>query len=67
MMYPDRIGQHDIYIICGFQAASLALHQFPVLNASVDDKCENITYKVSVQFNLLAVYIMEAEVDIWYI
>lgn len=28
------------------KAASLALTHFPVLNASVDDKCENITYKV---------------------
>ncbi|KAK3860997.1 hypothetical protein Pcinc_032992 [Petrolisthes cinctipes] len=29
------------------KAASLALTHFPVLNASVDDKCENITYKAS--------------------
>lgn len=27
------------------KAASMALHQFPVLNASVDEACENITYK----------------------
>ncbi|KAK4301613.1 hypothetical protein Pmani_026253 [Petrolisthes manimaculis] len=29
------------------KAASLALTHFPVINASVDDKCENITYKAS--------------------
>ena len=29
------------------KAASLALQSFPVLNASVDEKLENITYKVS--------------------
>lgn len=28
------------------KAASLALLQFPILNSSVDDRCENITYKV---------------------
>jgi len=27
------------------KAASMALIQFPILNASVDEKCENITYK----------------------
>ena len=27
------------------KAASMALLQFPVLNASVDEACENITYK----------------------
>ena len=25
----------------------MALVQYPVLNSSVDEKCENITYKVS--------------------
>lgn len=30
------------------KAASLALLQFPILNASLDDTCENITYKVSI-------------------
>lgn len=29
------------------QAASLSLLHFPVLNASVDEGCQNITYKVS--------------------
>lgn len=29
------------------KAASVALMQFPMLNASVDEKCENITYKAS--------------------
>lgn len=28
------------------QAASLGLLQFPVLNAAVDENCQNITYKV---------------------
>lgn len=28
------------------QAASLGLLQFPILNASVDENCQNITYKV---------------------
>ena len=27
------------------KAASMALSQFPILNASVDEACENITYK----------------------
>ena len=27
------------------KAASLALTEYPVLNASVDEACENITYK----------------------
>lgn len=29
-----------------FQAASLGLLHFPVLNACVDQDCQNITYKV---------------------
>lgn len=28
------------------KAASLALTHYPIINSSVDDKCENITYKV---------------------
>lgn len=28
------------------QAASLGLLHFPILNASVDESCQNITYKV---------------------
>ena len=38
--------QKLISVIYCVQAASLALLQYPVLNASVDSKCENITYKV---------------------
>ena len=30
------------------KAASIALSYYPIINASVDDKCENITYKVMV-------------------
>uniref|UniRef100_A0A669E5X5 Dihydrolipoamide acetyltransferase component of pyruvate dehydrogenase complex n=1 Tax=Oreochromis niloticus TaxID=8128 RepID=A0A669E5X5_ORENI len=29
------------------KAASLSLHHFPILNASVDEGCQNITYKAS--------------------
>ncbi|CAG2101320.1 unnamed protein product [Medioppia subpectinata] len=29
------------------KAVSMALHEYPILNSSVDDKCENITYKTS--------------------
>uniref|UniRef100_A0AAX7UXG7 Dihydrolipoamide acetyltransferase component of pyruvate dehydrogenase complex n=1 Tax=Astatotilapia calliptera TaxID=8154 RepID=A0AAX7UXG7_ASTCA len=29
------------------KAASLGLHHFPILNASVDEDCQNITYKAS--------------------
>jgi 2-oxoisovalerate dehydrogenase E2 component (dihydrolipoyl transacylase) len=29
------------------KAASMALLEYPILNSSVDDKCENITYKAS--------------------
>lgn len=29
------------------KACSLALHHYPVLNAHVDEKCENITYKAA--------------------
>ncbi|XP_054162038.1 lipoamide acyltransferase component of branched-chain alpha-keto acid dehydrogenase complex, mitochondrial-like [Oppia nitens] len=29
------------------KATSMALNEFPILNSSVDDKCENITYKAN--------------------
>lgn len=29
------------------KACSIALHSYPILNAHVDEKCENITYKAS--------------------
>ncbi|KAG7327457.1 hypothetical protein KOW79_009063 [Hemibagrus wyckioides] len=29
------------------KAASLALHHFPILNASIDEACQNITYKAA--------------------
>ncbi|KAK2183331.1 hypothetical protein NP493_315g03049 [Ridgeia piscesae] len=35
------------YMPIFLKAASLALLQFPILNSSVDEKCENITYKAS--------------------
>ena len=37
------------------QAASLALLQFPILNAYMDEKVENITYKVT--FVCMCVYV----------
>ncbi|KAK7100501.1 lipoamide acyltransferase component of branched-chain alpha-keto acid dehydrogenase complex, mitochondrial-like [Littorina saxatilis] len=40
-------GVQISYMPVFLKAASLALHQFPVLNASLDDKCQNITYKAS--------------------
>lgn len=32
------------------KACSIALNQFPVLNAHVDEKCDNITYRVNLSF-----------------
>lgn len=29
------------------KAASLALHKYPILNSSLDENCENVTYKAS--------------------
>lgn len=40
-------GVRFSYMPVFIKAASMALSHFPVLNASVDEKCENITYKVS--------------------
>lgn len=40
-------GQKFSYMPVFIKAASLALHHFPMLNAVVDEKCENITYKAS--------------------
>uniref|UniRef100_T1IN16 Dihydrolipoamide acetyltransferase component of pyruvate dehydrogenase complex n=1 Tax=Strigamia maritima TaxID=126957 RepID=T1IN16_STRMM len=35
------------YMPVFIKAVSMALNQYPVLNATVDDKCENITYKAA--------------------
>ncbi|XP_060602359.1 lipoamide acyltransferase component of branched-chain alpha-keto acid dehydrogenase complex, mitochondrial-like [Ruditapes philippinarum] len=35
------------YMPVFIKAASMALIQYPILNSSVDEKCENITYKAS--------------------
>ena len=39
-------------LILGLQAASLGLLHFPVLNASLDESCQNITYKVRSSENI---------------
>ena len=38
----------DIATLLCVQAASMALHRFPILNSSVDETCENITFKVDI-------------------
>lgn len=43
----DERGVRFSYMPFFIKAASLALLQYPILNSSVDDKCENITYKAS--------------------
>ena len=40
-------GMRMSYMPLFVKAASLALLHFPSLNATVDEACENITYKVS--------------------
>lgn len=35
------------------QAASLALRHYPIINSTVDDACENITYKVCLLYNYI--------------
>ncbi|XP_066299021.1 lipoamide acyltransferase component of branched-chain alpha-keto acid dehydrogenase complex, mitochondrial-like [Branchiostoma lanceolatum] len=42
-LYGVRLSFMPFFI----KAASMALLQYPVLNAKVDEKCENITYKAS--------------------
>lgn len=39
---------HANAVLLLVQAASLGLLHFPILNASVDEGCQNITYKVTV-------------------
>ncbi|XP_076440666.1 lipoamide acyltransferase component of branched-chain alpha-keto acid dehydrogenase complex, mitochondrial-like [Babylonia areolata] len=43
----EQRGIRFSYMPVFLKAASLALHQYPLLNSSVDEKCENITYKAS--------------------
>lgn len=43
----DAHGVRFSYMPVFIKAASMALSHFPVINSSVDEKCENITYKVS--------------------
>lgn len=55
-----KVGLQHIFLLIGgtfaahvnavlslAQAASLGLLHFPILNSSVDDGCQNITYKVT--------------------
>lgn len=35
------------YLPIFIKACSIALHSYPVLNAHIDDRCENITYKAA--------------------
>uniref|UniRef100_A0A8C2H5V1 2-oxoacid dehydrogenase acyltransferase catalytic domain-containing protein n=1 Tax=Cyprinus carpio TaxID=7962 RepID=A0A8C2H5V1_CYPCA len=47
---------YSLYSYCFVQAASLGLLQFPVLSASVDEGCQNITFKgrlTTKHFNLI--------------
>lgn len=39
-------GANISYMPILIKACSIALHSYPILNAHVDEKCENITYKV---------------------
>uniref|UniRef100_UPI00358F05E9 lipoamide acyltransferase component of branched-chain alpha-keto acid dehydrogenase complex, mitochondrial n=1 Tax=Myxine glutinosa TaxID=7769 RepID=UPI00358F05E9 len=43
----EKYGVTLSYLPFFIKAASLALTSFPILNASVDEACENITYKAS--------------------
>ncbi|KAL3868353.1 hypothetical protein ACJMK2_041167 [Sinanodonta woodiana] len=43
----EERGTRISYMPYIIKAASLALLQYPILNSSVDEKCENITYKVA--------------------
>ncbi|XP_063849467.1 lipoamide acyltransferase component of branched-chain alpha-keto acid dehydrogenase complex, mitochondrial-like [Scylla paramamosain] len=43
----EAYGVRLSYMPFFIKAASIALSHYPILNASVDDKCENITYKAS--------------------
>jgi 2-oxoisovalerate dehydrogenase E2 component (dihydrolipoyl transacylase) len=45
--YSKERGVKFSYMPIFIKAASMALHQYPILNASVDEKCENITMKAA--------------------
>lgn len=49
-------GVNLSYLPFFIKACSMALHSYPVLNAHVDEKCENITYKVNHSFLLVSVF-----------
>uniref|UniRef100_A0A8C1YQV5 2-oxoacid dehydrogenase acyltransferase catalytic domain-containing protein n=1 Tax=Cyprinus carpio TaxID=7962 RepID=A0A8C1YQV5_CYPCA len=52
----DMLLISSLYSYCFVQAASLGLLQFPVLSASVDEGCQNITFKgrlTTKHFNLI--------------
>ncbi|KAF7470516.1 Hypothetical predicted protein [Marmota monax] len=45
--YPFCVQMLTLHSLSIKQAASLGLLQFPILNSSVDENCQNITYKAS--------------------
>ena len=44
--------------ILSFQAASLAITQYPIMNSTLDAKCEHITFKVIIKINNLIVILL---------
>lgn len=47
MLIASMFGADANAVLSLAQAASLGLLHFPILNASVDEGCQNITYKVT--------------------
>lgn len=47
-------GEINRRVVFFLQAVSLGLLQFPVLNASLDESCQNITYKVSLDNTVIS-------------
>ena len=42
----EQMGVKFSYMPVILKAASMALSHYPILNANVDDGCQNLTYKV---------------------
>lgn len=58
-----------VKILFVLQAASLGLLQFPILNASIDEACKNITYKVTCMraVNLVSTCLGDLQQVLWMI